>query len=129
MAPVPETTVSRALPAGKVREPRYRGASTAPVTLLEYGDYECPPCATYNPIINSVLQRFDRKVRLEFRHYPLRIHPNAGKAALAAEAAGEQGHYWEMHDLLFESQPQWSRAGNPEMEFAAMAGSIGLDQS
>ncbi len=106
----------------------YRGSPNAKVTLVEYVDYECPPCAVYNPIVNAVLQRYGNNVRLEFHHYPLtRIHPNALKAAVAAEAAGLQGHYWEMHDLLLLSQEKWAHTDNAEQEFAKFAISIGLD--
>src|SRR5262249_53487653 len=80
-------------------EGHYRGAINAPVTLVEYGDYACPSCALYNPVINEVLQQYAGKVRLEYRHFPLTtIHPNAVSASVAAEAAGQQGRYWEMHD-------------------------------
>ena len=88
-----------------------------------------PPCATYNPVIKSVLQHYGDKLRLEFRQFPLAgVHPNAVEAALAAEAAGEQGRYWEMNDLLFETQPQWALAANPDENFTALAARIGLDE-
>src|SRR5262245_28958509 len=86
----------------------YRGTATAPVTLVEYGDYECPFCASYNVALKDLLQRYGSRVRLEYLHYPLPNHPNAVLAASAAEAAGEQGQYWEMNDLLFESQTKWA---------------------
>jgi protein-disulfide isomerase len=117
-----------AAPAANDNQAHYRGAANASVTLVQYGDYECPPCASFNSILNEVLKRYGDRVRLEFRHFPLtRIHPNALKAALAAESAGQQGHYWEMHDLLLSSQRQWSKTDNPEQEFGKLAASIGLD--
>jgi protein-disulfide isomerase len=107
---------------------RIRGPENAPLTLTEYGDYQCPSCKAYHPIVSEVLRRFPTQVRLEFRHYPLvQIHPNAMAASVAAEAAGEQGRYWEMHDLLFDNQSVWSRTLNPESEFLSMANRIGLD--
>jgi protein-disulfide isomerase len=113
-----------------VADRHYRGASGAPVTLLEYGDYQCPPCATYNPVINEVLKKYQDKVRLEFRHFPLTPrHEYAAQAAMAAEAAGQQGHYWEMHDQLLASLQQWSHASNVETEFVSLAASLGLDQA
>jgi protein-disulfide isomerase len=104
------------------------GPADAPVTLVEFGDYQCPSCKAYHPIVKEVLARYPDKVRLEFRHYPLvQIHPNAMAAHLAAEAAGQQGRYWEMHDLLFETQNQWSQAVNPEPEFLTLANRLGLN--
>jgi protein-disulfide isomerase len=123
-----EQPTTPAAPTANDSQGHYRGASNAIVTLVEYGDYECPPCALYNSMLSEVLQRYGGRVRLEFRHFPLTgIHPNAFKAALAAEAAGQQGRYWEMHDLLLSSQRQWSKTDNPEQEFAKLATSIGLD--
>jgi protein-disulfide isomerase len=82
-----------------------RGPADAPVTLLEYGDYECPHCGLAHPIVNEVQQRLGRQLRFAFRHFPLaEIHPHAEMAAEAAEAAGAQGRFWEMHDLLFKNQ-------------------------
>jgi len=126
------TAVSAALYMGhslELRSPEpdhFRGESTATVTLLEYGDYACP-CAFYNTMVNDVLSRYPGKVRLEFRHFPLQRHMNAQKAAIAAEAAGEQGHFWEMHDLLFLSQDDWKSEENPEKQFAVLAKRIGID--
>ena len=82
-----------------------RGAVDAPVTLLEYGDYECPHCGRAAPIVRDLLAAFDGRVRLVFRHLPLPdVHPNAALAAEAVEAAGAQGAFWPMHDLLFANQ-------------------------
>jgi protein-disulfide isomerase len=81
------------------------GPSDAPVTLVEYGDYECPHCGRAHPIVASVLRQVGRHVRFAYRHFPLtEIHPHAEHAAEMAEAAGEQGSFWPMHDLLFENQ-------------------------
>ncbi len=106
-----------------------RGSSTATVSLVEYGDFECPPCGTYEPVVRKVLERFEGKVSLEFRHFPLSaIHPNAVLAATAAEAAGDQDHFWEMHDLLFQMQSKWKNAPDAERQFIDMAGQFGLDK-
>jgi protein-disulfide isomerase len=105
-----------------------RGPENAPITLVEFGDYQCPSCKAYHPIVQEVLARYPNQVRLEFHHYPLvQIHPNAMAAHMAAEAAGQQGRYWEMHDLLFETQSQWSQAVNPEPEFLTLANRLGLN--
>jgi protein-disulfide isomerase len=100
-----------------------QGAADAPVTLLEYGDYECPYCGRAYPIIKEVQRRLGRRLRFAFRNFPLaEAHPHAEHAAEAAEAAGNQGKYWEMHDALFEHQ---QALGDPYLlQYAA---AIGLD--
>jgi protein-disulfide isomerase len=81
------------------------GPADASVTLLEYGDYECPHCGRAHPIVAAVLRRLGNQVRFAYRHFPLtQIHPHAQHAAEIAEAAAEQGQFWAMHDLLFENQ-------------------------
>jgi protein-disulfide isomerase len=81
------------------------GTSAAAVTLLEYGDYECPFCAAAHPAVTHMLKLMPDDVLFAYRHFPLtQIHPHAQQAAEAAEAAGAQGRFWEMHDLLFAHQ-------------------------
>jgi protein-disulfide isomerase len=81
------------------------GPVDAPVTFLEYGDYECPHCRRAHPIVAAVLRQLGSQVRFAYRHFPLtQIHPHAQHAAEIAEAAAEQGQFWAMHDLLFENQ-------------------------
>jgi protein-disulfide isomerase len=83
-----------------------QGPANAPATLVEYGDFECPFCGQAHPIVKAVQARLGHRMRFVFRHFPLtEIHPRALPAAEAAEAAGAQGRFWEMHDLLFENQP------------------------
>lgn len=75
------------------------------MTLVEYGDYECPFCGEVYPVVEQVVQYFGDQLCFAYRHFPLTtVHPHAGHAAEAAEAAGEQGRFWEMHRLLFEHQ-------------------------
>jgi protein-disulfide isomerase len=82
-----------------------QGNPNAPVTLLEYGDYECPYCGAAYPIVKQVQQRMGDRLRFVFRNFPLtQAHPHAEHAAEAAEAAGAQGMFWEMHDTLYEHQ-------------------------
>jgi protein-disulfide isomerase len=82
------------------------GPAHAPVTVVEYGDFECPNCKQAAPAVKLLLNRFEPKVRLVFRHFPLEeVHPHAVLAAEAAECAGAQNKFWQMHDLLFEHQP------------------------
>jgi len=81
------------------------GPDHAPVTLVEYGDFECPNCKQAAPAVKLLLVQFANRIRFVFRHYPLEeVHPHALRAAEAAECAGDQGKFWEMHDLLFENQ-------------------------
>jgi protein-disulfide isomerase len=81
------------------------GSEHAPVTVVEYGDFECPNCKQAAPAVRMLLERFVGRVRIVFRHFPLEeIHPHALGAALAAEAAAGQGKFWPMHDLLFDNQ-------------------------
>jgi len=81
------------------------GPETAKVTVVEYGDFECPNCGQAYPAVKILRKHFGERVRFVFRHFPLReVHPHAELAAEAAEAAGAQGKFWPMHDLLFENQ-------------------------
>jgi protein-disulfide isomerase len=81
-----------------------RGPASAPVTLVQYGDYECPYTGAAFPIIKDIQSRMNDGLRFVFRNFPIGSHPHAQHAAEAAEAAGRQGQFWEMHDLLFENQ-------------------------
>jgi protein-disulfide isomerase len=82
-----------------------QGRTGAPITLVEYGDYECPYCGAAYPVLKEVQEQMGDNLRFVFRNFPLsEMHPHAFAAAEAAEAAGEQGKFWEMHDLLFEHQ-------------------------
>jgi protein-disulfide isomerase len=81
------------------------GAEHSPVTVVEYGDFECPICKQAAPAVKVMLERFGSRVRFVFRHFPVEsAHPHAMHAAQAAEAAGGQSKFWQMHDLLFENQ-------------------------
>src|SRR6202007_2364321 len=82
-----------------------QGPANAPVTLVEYGDYECPHCGRAYPIVQQVQRRLGSKLRFVVRNFPLsESHPHAAHAAEAAEGAGAHGRFWEMHDTLFEHQ-------------------------
>jgi diadenylate cyclase len=100
-----------------------RGPSDAPVTLVKYGDYECPYCGEAHPVLKELQQRVGEQVRFVFRHFPLdSVHPRARLAAQAAEAAASQGRFWEMHDLLYENQNKLS-----EEDLNRYAAKLGLD--
>jgi protein-disulfide isomerase len=84
-----------------------QGPPEAPVILVEYGDYECPYCGAAYPLVKTIVKRLGPKLRFVFRNMPLnQMHPNAELAAEAAEAAGAQGKFWEMHDALYEHQAE-----------------------
>ena len=86
------------------------GPPNAPVTLVEYGDFECPNCAAAYPVIRGLVDSLGSRLRFVFRHFPIVLsHDHAEKAAEAAEAAGAQGKFWEMHDILFQHQDDLDR--------------------
>ena len=98
------------------------------VTLEEFGDYQCPPCGIVHPMVKKVKSEFGSSVRLIFYHYPLtQVHKNALDAAHAAVAAGLQGRFWEMHDMLYESQKEWAEAPDLRPYAVGFAGKLGLD--
>jgi diadenylate cyclase len=100
-----------------------RGPKDAPVTLLKYGDYECPYCGEAHPVLKELQERVGQQVRFVFRHFPLdSAHPRARRAAQAAEAAASQGRFWEMHDLLYERQGELG-----EEDLMGYAAELGLD--
>lgn len=103
-----------------------RGEGT--VTLVEYGDFQCPACAQYHPIVEQVVEKYEGQIKFQFRNFPLvSIHPNAFAAARAGEAAAQQGKFWEMYDKLFNNQQDWSDSKNPREHFDNYAKQIGLD--
>lgn len=98
------------------------------VTIEEYGDYQCPPCGSLHPVLKKLKSEFGDRVRLVFYHFPLtQIHANARDAAHAAVAARLQGKFWEMHDLLYESQKQWSELPDLHPVAINFAGLLHLD--
>jgi protein-disulfide isomerase len=106
----------------------FRGPENAAVTLVEFGDYQCPSCGAFHPLVKELLNRYPTQVRLEYHHFPLvTVHPNTMLASQAVEAAGEQGKYWEMHDAVFEHQMEWAGSPNAEPIFITLASGLGLD--
>jgi protein-disulfide isomerase len=101
------------------------GSTDASATLLEYGDYECPACGATHPLVKAILESVGDQICFAFRHFPLsNVHPHAERAAEAAEAAGAQGGFWEMHDALFENQNALDYD-----DLAEYAAELGLDAS
>ena len=108
------------------------------VTLVEYGDYECPYCGQYFPIVKQIVAEYNSQITFQFRNFPLTsLHPNAFAGARAAEAASLQGKFWQMHDLLYEQNEEyyasnetdsnWVGASNPQPFFDQYATQLGLN--
>jgi len=125
-APTPEVAGE----AIEVKEDDWvRGNKEARVILIEYGDYQCPACATYNPFVIKLSEEFQEDLKIVYRHFPLiTIHKNSMPSAQAAEAAGKQSKFWEMHDLLYDKQSEWAEAGDAKEKFSEYAKSLGLDE-
>lgn len=106
------------------------GKQNGKVILTEYGDFQCPGCGGMHPKVKALTEKYENQVTFVFRNFPLtQIHPNALVAAAAAESAGLQGKYWEMHNKLFETQDQWKNANVKERigVFEAYAKTLGLN--
>ncbi|PWT93885.1 MAG: protein-disulfide isomerase [Blastocatellia bacterium] len=126
-SPATEPVNNANLPPG-AQPPWVLGPATAPVTLEEFGDFECPPCGLLHPILLQMRREFGDKIRLIFRENPIvPNHQHALAAASSAEAAGNQGKFWEMHDLLYENQKTWHEAFDVRPIFEGYAKQIGLD--
>jgi protein-disulfide isomerase len=107
-----------------------KGNRLAAVTLIEYSDFQCPACAAYYPLVSRLSDEFPDQLHLVYRYYPLmQIHQNALASAKAAEAAGRQGKFWEMHDLLFQKQKDWSELSDPTDTFVGYARELVLDEA
>ena len=107
--------------------PHTIGPANAPVQLEEFGDFQCPPCGQFHPILEQMEREFGKNLRVTFRNYPLPNHQHAVSAASAAEAAGLQGRFWEMHKLIYEHQKDWKDQFDARSIFQAYAQQIGLD--
>lgn len=109
-----------------------KGAGTTGVKLVEYGDFQCPYCEQYSPTVDSILQEYGDKITFQFRNFPLQnLHKNAFAAARAAEAAGLQGKYWEMHDTLYQASnwQDWSESNDATKFFETYASQLGLNSA
>ena len=124
----PVTAGAVASGAPGAQPPRAVGREGAPLVLEEFGDYQCPPCGQYYPEVEKLRTEYGERLRLVFRHYPLtQAHPNALMAAHAAEAAGLQDRFWEMHDRIFRNQREWAKAPDPRAIFEGYARTLALD--
>ncbi len=105
-----------------------QGKGTTGVVLVEYGDFQCPACGAYYPIVKQVKQKFGDQITFQFRNFPLiQIHQNAMAAHRAAEAANKQNKFFEMHDMLYERQKSWEQVTNPMPIFESYAQELGLN--
>ncbi|PYS92155.1 MAG: disulfide bond formation protein DsbA [Acidobacteria bacterium] len=131
--PPPQPSLASATPTLRAAPPdtqpaHYKGRIDAPVQLEEFGDYQCPPCGNFHPIAKRVIAAYGDRIRFSFRNFPLpAIHKFASVAARAAEAAGQQGKFWEMHDLIYERQQEWSKAEDARPFLIKYAQELGLD--
>ena len=105
-----------------------RGNATANNTLYEFGDFQCPACKNFEPMVAQAVKDFKGRIKFIYKHFPLtQIHKNAMNSALAAEAAGKQGKFWEMHDILYEKQDDWAELDDPKPKYEEYAREIGLN--
>src|ERR1043166_9314083 len=124
--PAQQSAVNQGVPGA---EPAHtRGPANAPVHIEEFGDFECPPCGLFHPILEQMENEFGEKLQVTFREFPLvPSHQHALAAASAAEAAGLQGKFWEMHKLLYDRQQSWKGQFDVRPVFEGYAKEIGLD--
>jgi len=105
-----------------------KGNPDAEVVLTEFSDFQCPACQAAFPFVSEIVEQYKDDLRFEYKHFPIeRIHPSALQAGMAAEAAGQQGKFFEFHDLLFENQEEWSPSPVPGVFFTEYAEELGLD--
>jgi len=103
------------------------GDETAPVTIVEFSDFQCPACRSATATLDGVLGKYEGEIKFIYRHFPLTsIHKNAMAASIASEAAGEQGKFWEYSKALFDKQDAWEKLGNPQDLFVNLAKEIGV---
>lgn len=105
-----------------------KGEVQAAHTLVEFGDFECGACAGFGPIVDQIVEESEGKIRLVYRHFPIRGHKNSQMAAQAAEAAGKQEKFWEMHDMLYEKQSEWMETEEVVEIFLSYAEALKLDK-
>lgn len=117
-------------PVDKVTESDWvKGATSTQVTLIEYSDFQCPACAAYFPLVEELFTKYSANYQFVYRHFPLTQHINAVPAAQAAEAAGKQGKFWEMYEILFTKQKDWEESKDSKTMFSEYAKSLDLDMT
>lgn len=104
-----------------------KGNKESKISFIEYSDFQCPACGSYYPLLKQMNEEFKDKIKFAYRHFPLARHENARAAASAAEAAGRQDKFWEMHDKIFQNQSDWSKEKDAMTIFAKYALELNLD--
>lgn len=104
-----------------------KGSKTPKIAFVEYSDFQCPACGNAYPMLEEMFAEYKDRISFTYRHFPLPQHKNALPAAYAAEAAGKQGKFWEMADLLFKNQADWSESVSAQITFEGYAQKLGLD--
>lgn len=123
----PQSQSSTPTPAGGSVATPNGLASKGVVTIEEFGDYQCPPCGILHPVLKTLKSEYGGRIQVVFRHFPLQFHNHALEASYAAAAAGLQGKFWEMHNLLYENQSAWSQVGDFRPILINFARQIGLE--
>jgi protein-disulfide isomerase len=123
----PETSFSKPLSLPVEEIDNVKGAENPTVIMVEYGDYNCPGCASFAPIVEQAVTQFPDDLRLAYRHMPLPQYASSPIAAAVAEAAGKQGKFWEMHNGLYAMQEEWKHLENPVAQFEQYAEEMNLD--
>jgi protein-disulfide isomerase len=122
------TPVAAASPTATIPIQKPNVKVSSPVVLEEYGDYQCPPCGMLYPVLKDIEHEYGKQLQIVFHHFPLtKIHKNAMNAAHAAEAARNQGKFWEMHDRLYRNQNAWKDLDDPRSVFIQYAQELGLN--
>lgn len=126
-----KTTTSQATPPQNLSPgaipPNFKGAENSPVVLEEFADFQCPGCAALHPKMNEIAGLYGSRIKLIYRNFPLPMHDKAYDAALASEAAGMQGKFWDMQNLLFQNQKSWGTEADHKKVFEGYAQTLGLD--
>ncbi len=127
-SPSTSSETSLKIPAPTESDLYTKGGPKSKVVLTEYGDYQCPACAQYQPIVKAILEEYKDRIFFVYRDFPLvNAHQNAHISARAAFAANKQGKFWEMNDALYQNQSQWATNPNVETLFVGYATSLGLN--
>ncbi len=121
------TVTDTALLLGPEKDRQTIGSSSAKVTIVEFGDYQCPACRLAHPVVKQILEEYKGKVYFVFRNFPLPMHQNAQLGATAALAAGAQGKFWEMYDILYENQEEWGESAKAKDLIKEYAADLKLD--
>ncbi len=113
---------------GATGSDNYYGKADGIVTVTEFGDFQCPGCGSFYPTVKEVKEKFKDQIRFEFKHFPIiSLHPNAMAGHRAAQAAANQGKFWDMHDQIYATQSSWSTSDNAASIFEGYAEQLGLD--